>query len=197
MHTSASFWLIIEFFVLLMIFIPTIVAFLTGAPWVPTPDARVRKVLELAKLKKGMKIYDLGCGDGRFVHLAAKEYDATAVGIELSPLVYAWGRLRNFFLKSKSTLLLRDFRAVSLKDADVIVFYLLPNILSFMRPKFERELKPGARVVSYAFEVPQWTPVYTEPRDPKRNFGRIFVYEIPTSYADPKSIKPNGTLAKK
>lgn len=173
-----------------MIFIPTIVSFFTGAPWVPTPEARVLKMLELAKLKKGMKIYDLGCGDGRLVHLAAKKYDVNAVGLELSPLVYAWACVRNYFLKSKSTLLLRDFRAVSLKDADVIVFYLLPNILEFMKPKFERELKPGALIVSYAFAIPDWEPTYIEPRIPEKNFSRILVYEMP------KSIKPKGTSAK-
>lgn len=191
MLSTKTFLLTVEFIVLLAIFVPTVIAFLTGAPWVPTPSARARLMLKLAKLKKGMVVYDLGCGDGRLVHIAASEYGARATGLELSPFIYFLARIRNFILSSKSKILLRDLRNYSLKDADVVVFYLLPKIISSLRPKFERELKTGARIVSYAFEIPEWEPVYTEPRDPSRHFGRIFVYEIP------QSIKPNGIEAKK
>lgn len=174
-------WFIIEIVLLLIIFIPTMVAFFTGAPWVPTPTARVKRMLELAKLKPGDRVYDLGCGDGRMVHLASTVYGADAVGLELSPLVYFWARIRNFFLHSKSKILLRDFRRIDYSNAKALVFYLLPEILSVMRPKFERELKPGAFVISYAFEIEGWTPSFIEPRDQARHFGRIFVYEMPKS----------------
>ncbi len=188
---SYNFWLIVEFIIFALIFVPTVVAFFTGAPWIPTPMPRAKRMLELAQLKRGDRVYDLGCGDGRLVHLAAKQYGADAVGLELSPLVYAWGRIRNFFLRSSSKILMRDFRRIDYGNAQALVFYLLPNILKVMRPKFEMELRPGARIVSYAFEIDGWTPVYTEPRDPKRHYGRIFVYEVP------KSMKANGSEAKK
>src|SRR3990167_6679931 len=108
--TQYQLWFIIEFIIFGLIFIPTIIAFLTGAPWVPTPMPRVKRMLELADLKPGDRVYDLGCGDGRMVHWAAKQYFADAVGLELSPLVYAWARTRNFFLRSPSKILMRDFR---------------------------------------------------------------------------------------
>ena len=98
----SNFIYLLEILFLLAIFIPTVIAFVIGAPWVPTPMARVRRVLELAKIKPGQRIYDLGCGDGRFVQTAAREYGADAVGLELSPIVYAWARIRNFFMKSKA-----------------------------------------------------------------------------------------------
>ncbi|PJC36687.1 hypothetical protein CO046_04705 [Candidatus Peregrinibacteria bacterium CG_4_9_14_0_2_um_filter_53_11] len=177
-----EFLLLLELIIFITIFIPTMVAFITGAPWVPTPTARVKKMLELGEIKPGHKVYDLGCGDGRMVHLAAKLYNADAVGIELSPLVYGWARVRNFFLKSKSKLLLRDFRKLSYKDADVICFYLLPNVLKIIGPKLAQELKPGTKVISYAFAVEGWEPVYTEPKDPAKNLSRILVYEAPTSF---------------
>ncbi len=189
--TQYQLWFIIEFIIFGLIFVPTIIAFLTGAPWVPTPMPRVKRMLELADLKPGDRVYDLGCGDGRMVHWAAKQYSADAVGLELSPLVYAWARTRNFFLRSPSKILMRDFRRINYHNAKVLMFYLLPEILKVMRPKFEMELKAGTRIISYAFQIDGWTPVYTEPKDPKRNFGRIFVYEVP------KSMNANGHEATK
>lgn len=171
----------LEVVIFAAIFVPTMIAFLTGAPWVPTPRERILKMLELAKIKPNERVYDLGSGDGRMAHLAAKHYNADAIGLELSPIIYAMGRICNFFRRSKSQLLLRDFRHVDLKNADVLTFYLLPPILKKMRERWERELKPGARIVSYAFEVEGWKPVYIEPKDPAKNFARILVYEIPAS----------------
>jgi SAM-dependent methyltransferase len=186
-----NFWLILEIVVLMIIFVPTMLAFLTGAPWVPTPNERVKKMLELAKIKRGDRIYDLGCGDGRIVHLAAKLYGADAVGIELSPIVYAMGRLRNFILRSKSKIWLRNFKKIDYSDAHALCFYLLPDILKVMKPKFEAELKPGALIVSYAFQIEGWTPVFIEPRNREKHWGPIYVYEAPTS------MKAKGSEAKK
>lgn len=188
---SYNLWLLIEIIILAAIFIPTMIAFLTGAPWVPTPEERVKRVLALAKIKPGERVYDLGCGDGRMVHLASKLYGADAVGLELSPLVYALARIRNFFLRSKSRILFRDFRGINYSNADALVFYLLPNVLKIMRHKFERELKPGSRVVSYAFEIEGWKPAYVEPRNRDKHLGPIFVYEMPVS------INAKGSEAKK
>lgn len=181
----------IEIIVLLALFIPTMIAFLTGAPWVPTPNCRVKKMIELAKIKPGDRVYDLGCGDGRIVQMAADKYGADAVGLELSPLLYAWACIRNFILQSKAKILLRDFRRIDYSNAKVLMFYLLPDILKIMGPKFADELKPGTRVISYAFEIEGWEPTYVEPKDLKHNYGRILVYEIPSS------VKANGKLAKK
>jgi len=182
-------WLSLEILLFIVILVPTIIAMVTGAPWVPTPMARVKRMLELAKIKPGERVYDLGCGDGRLVHLASKMYGADAVGLELSPLVYLWAHIRNFFLRSRSRILLRDFRGIDYSNARVLVFYLLPEILKIMRPVFEEQLAPGTRIVSYAFEIEGWEPVYVEPKNKMLNHARIMVYEIPTS------IKANGSRA--
>lgn len=186
-----NFIYIIEILIFILIFVPTAVAFFTGAPWVPTPEIRVKRMLELTKIKQGDRLYDLGCGDCRIPHLAAKLYGADAIGLELSPLVYLLGRLRNAILRSKSQILLRDFRAINYSNAKALAFYLLPNILKTMRPKFEKELQPGTRVVSYAFQIEGWTPTFIEPRDRAKHYGPIYVYEIPVS------IKAKGSEAKK
>ncbi len=179
--SNQNLWLVIEFILILTVLVPTMVAFFTGAPWVPTPMVRVRRMLELANLKPGDRIYDLGCGDGRMVQEAAKVYGADAVGLELSPILFAAAKIRSFFLRSKAKILLRDFRRVNFSNAHAIVFYLLPEILKTMGPKFAAEMKPGAKIISYAFQIEGWTPVYTEPKDAARNLARIFVYEVPTS----------------
>lgn len=184
-----TFWFIVELIFFLALFIPTIIAFLTGAPWVPTPMARARRMAELAELRPGDRVYELGCGDGRLAQLAAEKYGADAIGLELSPIVYAVARIRNALKRSQAKILLRDFRRINYSNARALMFYLLPDILRTIKPKLERELAPGARVVSYAFEIPGWTPVHVEPRDAKRHFGRIFVYQIP------KSLNANGNDA--
>lgn len=170
--------LLIEFALLMLVFVPTMVAFLGGAPWVPTPTVRVKKMLELAKIKPGQKVYDIGCGDGRMVILASKLYKADAVGIELSPLLYLAARIRNFLTGGKAHFVLRNMHTVNLGDADVLMFYLMPETLAGMRKKFLKELKPGTKLVSYAFSIKDWEPTHLEPKDPKKNLARILIYTI-------------------
>ncbi len=161
----------------ILITIPTIIAMATGAPFVPTPMARVEKMLELAKIKPGEKVYDIGCGDGRMVYLAANEYKANATGFELSPLVFALAVIRKFFWKSKAKIRFADFRRRNLSDADVIVCYLLPESLAHLQPKLDAELKKGARVVSYAFPIGSWKVTHREERNRDLNLAPIWVYK--------------------
>lgn len=160
-----------------LIIIPTIIAMSTGAPFVPTPMARVEKMLALAKVKKGEKVYDIGCGDGRMVYVAANDYGANAVGYELSPLVYVLARIRKYFWRSKARIEFTDFRYRNLGDADVIVCYLLPESLARLQPKLENELKKGARVISYAFAIGTWGASKKEESDRANNLAPIWVYE--------------------
>lgn len=177
MFTESETLVIIELIILAVLFVPTTIALIV-APWVPTPEKRILKMLELANIKPGDKVYDLGCGDGRMVHLASKVYGAKGIGVEFSPLVYAMARVRNFILRSKSQLVFADFRKVDLSDAKVVMFYLLPQAVKNLKPKFERELKPGAKVISYAFEMEGWQTSHFEPKDPAKNHAPIWLYEI-------------------
>jgi len=161
----------------ILITIPTIIAMSTGAPFVPTPMPRVKKMIALAKIKPGEKVYDIGCGDGRMVYIAANDYGANAVGFELSPLVYLLAQVRKFFWKSKAKIQFTDFRSKKLNDADVIVCYLLPESLARLQSKLENELKKGARVVSYAFPIGTWEVTHREERDRAQNLAPIWVYK--------------------
>lgn len=163
--------------IFLIILIPTIRALVYGAPFVPTPMEAVKKIIKAADIKTGEKVYDIGCGDGRMVYMAAKDYGANAVGFELSPLVYAIARIRHLFWNSKAKVLLRDFKFHNFRDADVIVCYLMPDTLARLQPKLERELKSGARVVSYAFPIGTWKEERQIPRESSKNLAPIWVYE--------------------
>lgn len=163
--------------IFLLILIPTMMALINGAPFVPTPMEAVNKIMKAAKIKKGDKVYDIGCGDGRMVYIAAKDYQADAVGFELSPLVYIMARVRHLLWGSKAKVLFRDFKHHNFKDADVVVCYLLPETLAKLQPKLDRELKKGTRVISYAFSIGNWKVKQRIERDANHNLAPIWVYE--------------------
>ncbi len=175
--TSAHFDNVFALVILILICVPTIMAMINGAPFVPTPMARVKKMVELAKIKPGQRVYDLGCGDGRFVYIAANEYGAKATGIELSPIVYLLAVVRKFFWKSRAQILFSDFKTRDISDADIIFCYLLPESLKKIQPSINRQIKPGTKIFSYAFEIPTWKLIYQEERKPELNLAPIFVYE--------------------
>ena len=159
------------------ILVPTAAALINGAPFVPTPMLAVKKMVELAKIKKGEKVYDIGCGDGRTVYLASKLFGAEGIGFELSPMVYLLAVIRKFLWKSKAKIVFGNFKNHSLKDADVVFCYLMPGTLQFLQKKLETELKPGARVVTYAFKVGTWQFAHHEPSIPNSNIASIYVYK--------------------
>lgn len=127
-----------------------------GAPWSPTPMSKVRKMLELAEVGPDHRVYDLGCGDGRLIVTAARRYGARSVGIELDPLRYLWcqGLITVLGLRGRVRVVRGDFFAEDLGDADVVTCYLLQSTNEKLEEKLQRELRPGARVVSYEFTFP-------------------------------------------
>jgi SAM-dependent methyltransferase len=163
------------FFFLIMV--PTLMTLINGAPFVPTPMEAVRKMIKLANLKKGDIVYDIGCGDGRMVYVAANEYGANATGLELSPLVYTFARIRKLLWRSKAKILFRNFKTQNFRNADVILCYLMPETLEKLRPKLETELKPGSRIISYAFQMASWKEHHKEPKDAERNISPIWIYK--------------------
>lgn len=128
-------------------------------PYVPTSQSVVDAMLDLAKIKAGDVHYDLGCGDGRIVISAAKR-GAKATGIDLDPqrIKEANANAVEAGLKDKVTFIEGDLFDFDFTKADVLTLYLLPSVNLKLRPKILKELKPGTRVVSHAFDMGDWEP---------------------------------------
>jgi cyclopropane fatty-acyl-phospholipid synthase-like methyltransferase len=136
------------------------------APFVQTPLEVAKKMLELAQIKSGESLFDLGCGDGRLIILAAKDIGAQSTGIELREDLVERARteIKRLNLEGKVKVIHGNFFDVSVTDANVVTLYLTSSANERLRPKLEAELKPGSRVVSHDFKVPGWKPsaVYDE-----------------------------------
>ncbi|HUF41468.1 MAG TPA: methyltransferase domain-containing protein [Verrucomicrobiae bacterium] len=132
-------------------------------PFVPTPIEVVDKMLELADIKKGDVLYDLGSGDGRIVIRAAQKYGIRAVGIEVDSLLLAEARKA---AQAAGVSHLVQFRAEDALKADisratVVTLYMLPWFNEAMKPNFKKMLKPGARIVAHDFGIEGWEPDLT------------------------------------
>ena len=129
----------------------------TGAPWVPTPMRKVRKMLEMARVGPGDLVYDLGCGDGRTIISAARRYGARAVGIEIDPLRYLWCQLLVTILglRGEVRVVYGSFYRQDLSQASVVTCYLLQSTNEKLQGKLMRELRPDTRVVSNSFTFPR------------------------------------------
>lgn len=127
-----------------------------GAPWIPTPLSKVRKMLEMAEVGPGDLVYDLGCGDGRTIVTAARRYGAQAVGIEIDPLRYLWCQvlITVLGLRDRVQVVYGSFYRQDLSDADVVTCYLLQSTNEKLEGKFRRELLPSTRVASNRFTFP-------------------------------------------
>ncbi len=136
------------------------------APFVQTPLEVAKRMLDLSQVRAGEVLYDLGCGDGRLVILAARDIGAKATGIELREDLVERARteIKRLNLEGKVNVIQGNFFEVNISDADVITLYLTSSANERLRPKLEAELKRGARVVSHDFKVPGWKPsaVYNE-----------------------------------
>jgi ubiquinone/menaquinone biosynthesis C-methylase UbiE len=136
------------------------------APFVQTPLEVAKKMLDLSGVKQGDVLYDLGCGDGRLIILAARDVGAKATGIELREDLVERARteIKRLNLEDKVRVIQGNFFDVNISDANVITLYLTSSANERLRPKLEAELKSGTRVVSHDFKVPGWKPsgVYDE-----------------------------------
>ena len=130
------------------------------APYFPTPQIIVDKMLQLGELKAGEKMYDLGSGDGRIVIMAARKYKADATGVELDDALYKQStqRIKTLGLGSLARIVHGDLMLQDYSSYDLLTIYLLPVAIEKVTPLFEKQLKKGARIVAHDFEFPKWTP---------------------------------------
>ncbi len=130
------------------------------APYYPTPETIVDKMLQLGGLKAGEKLYDLGSGDGRIVITAAEKFHAEAVGIELDKDLckLSMDKIRKLHLEKNAHIVNGDLLKQNYSSADLVTVYLLPGFIDKVQPLLDQQLKKGARVVAHDFEFKNWTP---------------------------------------
>jgi SAM-dependent methyltransferase len=129
-------------------------------PYVPTPPEVVDRMLEMAQVKNGDVIYDLGSGDGRIIIRAAKRYGVKGVGIEIDADLVKKAKDNAFKEKVDHLVEFRvqDALTVDVSAATVVTLYMLPEFNAKLRPIFDKQLQSGARVVSHDFEIQGWVP---------------------------------------
>lgn len=157
-----------------------------GVPFVSSPSYDLKNICKAVELKKGEIIYDLGCGKANLLTVASKEFGARGVGYEISLWPYVWARLRILMLGADVEMHLQDFFKADLSRANVVFCYLFPEIMAKLEPKFKTELKPGSRVVSYSFKLPNVEPSQIIDGEKPGNFfdknlrttGKIYVYQF-------------------
>ena len=121
-------------------------------------------MLELAQVKKGDVVYDLGSGDGRIVVTAAKKYGVKAIGFEIDPerIKESAENIKKAGVGDLVEIRQQDIRTVDLSPATVLTMYLLPEVNLMIRPNIWKQMKPGSRVVSHDFDMGDWKPLKTE-----------------------------------
>lgn len=140
----------------ILLILPSLFAMRTGAPFVPTSKRTLGRMMTHARIKRGDRVYDLGCGDGRFV-FAAADRGAIATGYELSIPAWIVAKIRSI-RHPRSAIRFGNFWTKDFRDADVVFCYLLTRTMKTFRAKIWPQLKPGCRVVSHAFTMKDIKP---------------------------------------
>jgi protein-L-isoaspartate O-methyltransferase len=135
------------------------------APYYPTPETIVDKMLRLGGLKAGEKMYDLGSGDGRIVIVAAQKFHAEAVGVELDKDLckQSVAKILKLGLDKNAHIVNGDLLKQNYSSADLVTVYLLPDAVNNkVQPLLDKQLKKGARIVAKDFDFRNWTPEKVE-----------------------------------
>ena len=138
--------------------VTSVLAVWLGAPYVPARASAIREIVTLCQPRPGMRIVDLGSGDGRVVRaLAAK--GAQVDGYEIQPLLVWWSRMmsRIFRQSDNTSFYVRNLFSVDCSAYGVVVVYGFPKMMGRLAAKFVNELKPGSRVIMLDFDIPEWT----------------------------------------
>ena len=147
-----------------------------GIHYTPTRHAVADAMLTLANVGPGDVVFDLGSGDGRIVIIAAQKYGARGVGIELDAKLIEQSRqnARDAGVEDRVTFTRADLFTADISTATVVALYLSPSMNRELAPRLQKELKPGARVVSHQFPLPGWTVTERTTHDG----SEIFLYRL-------------------
>lgn len=147
-----------------------------GAVFTTTHSSKIKKILDTLPMHVGQVVYDLGCGDGRFLIAASKKYKVTAIGYEINPWPYLLSRLRIGIWHANVSVRFQDFWKADLSKADIVFCYLFPDIMERLKEKLSEELKLGAKIISCNFGIPGWKPDTIIASSHPRHTDPIYIY---------------------
>jgi precorrin-6B methylase 2 len=152
-------------------------------PYVPSDDKVVAAMLEMAKVKKGDILYDLGSGDGRIPITAARRFGTQGTGIEIDPqrVAEANENARKAGVTDRVRFIEGDIFEADIKNATVVTLYLLPDVNLRLRPKLLAELKPGTRVVSHNYDMGDWKPAKTKRVNLPDGVHTVYFWVVPAA----------------
>lgn len=159
-----------------IIMLSFVYAGIVGAPWVPTRKKDIERFIKLANAESGQVFYDIGCGDGRLVIAAAKEgLDSRGLEISVLPFVLAKARQIILWRSLRYKIMYKNLWNFDLHDADVVFVWLMPNAMPKLKQKFEKELRPGTKVISYVWPI---DGLSIKRVSKKKGFSDIYLYEM-------------------
>ncbi|MCC6586039.1 MAG: class I SAM-dependent methyltransferase [Bryobacterales bacterium] len=152
-------------------------------PYVPTPEEVVDAMLKLADVKKDDVLYDLGCGDGRIVVTAAKNFGVRAVGVDIDPerIREANENAKKAGVADRVKFIEKNLFDADIKDATVVTLYLLPDVNRKLKPKLLKDLRPGTRIVSHQFDMGDWKPAKKMDLD----YRTLYLWTVPDAKPKP------------
>jgi SAM-dependent methyltransferase len=149
------------------------------APYIRTSKDLIKKIIQEVNFNENATVYELGCGDGRFLRELSKNKNIRCIGYEYSPAPYLLSRMFNLLAKKKIKVYFKNFFKENLSDADYIFCYLIPGEMDALQSKFENELKSGTIIISNTFSIKKWQPLKVINLE-KRGFlsNKIYIYKI-------------------
>ena len=154
-------------------------------PYVATPDSLVEQMLSIAQVKPSDVVYDLGCGDGRIVITAARQYGARGVGVEIDPKLIekCHQNAAEAGVTDRVKFVNQDLFTMDFSEATVLTLYLLPKLNLRLRPRI-LDLKPGTRIVSHAWDMGDWEPDHIIGYDSDPMGSRVYFWTVPAKVQD-------------
>lgn len=149
-----------------------------AGPFIPVSKKDIKHLTKVFNFKEKDIVYELGSGDGRVLIYLAKKYKLNSVGIEINFLLYIWSKLKIKLLRLDKYIKIKrkNFFQENLKQADVVICYLMPKTMERLKEKFKQELKPKTKIISFSFPIPGWKPILID--KPIKKDKTIYIYEI-------------------
>lgn len=132
-----------------------LISWLKGAPYVPTRNRDIQEILSKITIQKNSYFLELGCGDGRVIRTAEKQYAMKGKGVDINPVLIFWAKLKTYF-QNITTLefTVEDVQKTDLSKADIIYIFLFPQLVERMKEKIQTETKNNVIIISHGFKIP-------------------------------------------